>query len=115
MHEEKAGGVHHEESYALPLFGLSLCSSLSLFAVSISTVYDHSANLSQYKTYFWLKVQAGDSQWADRLQQDTLRQKTRNSRASNGRGENGQARATPMGWGCSGSHPPSDGPKVVKG
>jgi hypothetical protein len=40
-----------------------------------------------------------------------LRQKTRNSRASNGRGENGQARDIPMSCSCSGSHPPSDGPK----
>jgi Domain of unknown function (DUF4136) len=52
------------------LFGLLFCSSLSLFAVSISTDYDHSANFSQYKTYSWLKVQAGDSLWADRMQQD---------------------------------------------
>src|ERR1700730_16464795 len=52
------------------LFGLLFCSSLSLFAVSISTDYDHSANFSQYKTYSWLKVQAGDSLWADRIQQD---------------------------------------------
>jgi hypothetical protein len=44
-----------------------------------------------------------------------LRQKTRNSRASNGRGENEQARAIPMSCGCSGCHPSSDGPKVVKG
>jgi hypothetical protein len=44
-----------------------------------------------------------------------LRPKTRNSRASNGRGANGQARALPMSCGCSGSHPPSDGAKVVKG
>jgi hypothetical protein len=44
-----------------------------------------------------------------------LRQKTRNSRASNGRAENGQARAIPMSCGCSGSHPPADEPKVVKG
>src|ERR1700730_4698969 len=52
------------------LFGLLFCSSLSLFAVSISTDYDHSTNFSQYKTYSWLKVQAGDSLWADRIQQD---------------------------------------------
>src|SRR6202795_4599146 len=59
-----------KKPYALALFGLLLCSSLSLFAVSISTDYDHSANFSQYKTYSWLKVQAGDSLWADRIQQD---------------------------------------------
>src|SRR3984957_2860313 len=52
------------------LFGLLFCSSLSLLAVSISTDYDHSANFSQYKTYSWLKVQAGDSLRADRIQQD---------------------------------------------
>ena len=53
-----------KKTYALALFGLLLCSSLSLFAASISTDYDHSANFSQYKTYSWLKVQAGDSLWA---------------------------------------------------
>src|ERR1700730_9080451 len=56
--------------YALALFGLLLCNSLSLFAVNISTDYDHSANFSQYKTYSWLKVQAGDSLWTQRVQQD---------------------------------------------
>jgi hypothetical protein len=59
-----------KKTYALALFGLLLCNSLSLFAASISTDYDHSANFSQYKTYSWLKVQAGDSLWADRIQQD---------------------------------------------
>jgi hypothetical protein len=59
-----------KKPYAFALFGLLLCSSLSLFAVSISTDYDHSANFSQYKTYSWLKVQAGDSLWSNRLQQD---------------------------------------------
>ncbi len=59
-----------KKPYALALFGLLLCSSLSLFAVNISTDYDHSANFSQYKTYSWLKVQAGDSLWAERVQQD---------------------------------------------
>jgi hypothetical protein len=59
-----------KKRFALTLLGLLLCSSLSLFAVSISTDYDHLANFSQYKTYSWLKVQAGDSLWADRMQQD---------------------------------------------
>src|SRR5580704_19553639 len=52
------------------LLGLLFCSSFSLFAVSVKTDYDHSTNFSQYKTYSWLKVQAGDSLWADRIQQD---------------------------------------------
>jgi hypothetical protein len=59
-----------KKTHALALFGLLFCNSLSLFAVSISTDYDHSANFSQYKTYSWLKVQAGDSLWAERIQQD---------------------------------------------
>ena len=59
-----------KKPYTLALFGLLLCNSLSLFAANISTDYDHSANFSQYKTYSWLKVQAGDSLWAQRVQQD---------------------------------------------
>jgi hypothetical protein len=59
-----------KKTYALALFGLFFYNSLSLFAVSISTDYDHSANFSQYKTYSWLKLQAGDSLWAERIQQD---------------------------------------------
>jgi hypothetical protein len=59
-----------KKTRTLALFALLFCSSLSLFAASISTDYDHSANFSQYKTYSWLKVQAGDSLWAERIQQD---------------------------------------------
>ena len=70
MHEAKQEEYTMKKPYAFALFGLLLCSSLSLFAVSISTDYDHSANFSQYKTYSWLKVQAGDSLWSNRLQQD---------------------------------------------
>src|ERR1700677_1749933 len=65
-----------KKTYALALFGLLFCNSLSLLAVSTSTDYDHSANFSQYKTYSWLKVQAGDSLWADRIQQDVDAQLT---------------------------------------
>jgi hypothetical protein len=59
-----------KKAYSLFLFGLLLCGSLPVFAAHIVTDYDHSANFSQYKTYSWLKVQAGDSLWADRIQQD---------------------------------------------
>lgn len=57
-------------TYSLILFGLLLCSSVRVFAAHIVTDYDHSANFSRYKTYSWLKVQAGDSLWADRIKQD---------------------------------------------
>jgi hypothetical protein len=49
---------------------LLACVSVPSFAAQVKTDYDHSANFSQYKTYSWIKVQAGDSLWADRIQQD---------------------------------------------
>jgi hypothetical protein len=49
-----------KKTYALALFGLLFCNRLSLFAVSTSTDYDHSSSFSQYKTFSWLKVQAGE-------------------------------------------------------
>jgi Domain of unknown function (DUF4136) len=59
-----------KKANSLVLFGLLLCSSLRVFAAHVTTDYDHSTNFSQYKTYSWLKVQAGDSLWNDRLKQD---------------------------------------------
>jgi hypothetical protein len=56
---------------AYPLFVLLLLlGSVRAFAAQIKTDYDHSVNFSQYKTYSWIKVQAGDSLWANRIQQD---------------------------------------------
>jgi hypothetical protein len=63
-----------KKAYSLFLFWLLLCSSLRVFAANIATDYDHAANFSQYKTYSWLKVQAADSLWADRIQQDVDKQ-----------------------------------------
>jgi hypothetical protein len=59
-----------KKPYVLFLFGLLLFTSLRVFGAQITTDYDHSANFSQYKTYSWLKVQAGDSLWEDRIKQD---------------------------------------------
>ena len=56
--------------YWLSLVGLLLFGSLRVFGAQITTDYDHSTNFSQYKTYSWLKVQAGDSLWEDRIKQD---------------------------------------------
>jgi len=53
---------------------LLLLGSVPAFAAQTTTDYDHSANFSQYKTYSWIKVQAGDSLWADRIQQDVDKQ-----------------------------------------
>lgn len=56
--------------YWLSLVGLLLFGSLRVFGAQIATDYDHSINFSQYRTYSWLKVQAGDSLWEDRIKQD---------------------------------------------
>jgi hypothetical protein len=50
-----------KKTYFFFLFGLLLFSTLRVFGAQTSTDYDHSTNFSQYKTYSWLKVQAGDS------------------------------------------------------
>jgi hypothetical protein len=52
------------------ILGISLFSGAASLSAQVRTDYDHSANFATYKTYSWLKVQAGDSLWNDRLQQD---------------------------------------------
>ena len=54
----------------LSLVGLLLFGNLRVFGAQITADYDHPINFSQYKTYSWLKVQAGDSLWEDRIRQD---------------------------------------------
>jgi hypothetical protein len=58
-----------KKAYCL-LVLLLLLGSMRAFAADINTDYNHTTNFSQYKTYSWIKVQAGDSLWADRIQQD---------------------------------------------
>jgi hypothetical protein len=47
---------------ALAAIGVSIA-----LAASIKTDYDHAANFSGYHTYSWIKVNAGDTLWADRI------------------------------------------------
>ncbi len=58
------------------LLGFSLFSGAASLNAQVRTDYDHSANFQSYKTYSWLKVQAGDSLWDDRLRQDVDSQLT---------------------------------------
>jgi hypothetical protein len=58
-----------KKAYSL-LVLLLLLGSMHAFAADINADYDHTTNFSQYRTYSWIKVQAGDSLWADRIQQD---------------------------------------------
>lgn len=41
-----------------------------IFAAEIKTDYDHSADFSRYRTYSWIKVEAGNSLWSDRITRD---------------------------------------------
>ena len=52
------------------ILGISLFSSTAQLNAQVRTDYDHSVTFANYKTYSWMKVQAGDSLWNDRLQQD---------------------------------------------
>jgi hypothetical protein len=44
-----------------------LAGSLVLLAAKVVTDYNHSTDFSQYRTYSWLKVEAGDPLWPDRI------------------------------------------------
>jgi len=49
-------------------FVLSLLACVCILAAAkVTTDYNHSTDFSQYKTYSWLKVEAGDPLWPDRI------------------------------------------------
>jgi Domain of unknown function (DUF4136) len=41
-----------------------------LIAADVKTDYSHSTDFNQFHTYSWLKVQAGNSLWTDRIKHD---------------------------------------------
>jgi hypothetical protein len=47
---------------------------LGLAIADVHTDYDHSADFRNMKTYSWLKVDAGNSLWADRIRRDVNQQ-----------------------------------------
>jgi hypothetical protein len=49
---------------ALPF---ALAGACLLWAADVSVDYDHKADFSQYRTYSWLKVEATDPLWNDRI------------------------------------------------
>jgi len=49
------------------MLSLLLTASVVLALGTIKTDYDHSADFSRYKTYSWLKVEAGNTLWQDRI------------------------------------------------
>jgi Domain of unknown function (DUF4136) len=48
-------------------FGIALLFATASLAEQVKTDYDRSANLSQYKTYSWEKVQTQDPLWVGRI------------------------------------------------
>ena len=52
-------------------FIASLCAGVALLlAAEVKTDYEHSADFSRYHSYSWIKADAEDSLWADRIQHD---------------------------------------------
>jgi hypothetical protein len=54
-------------SFLLPVALLFVC---VLWAVEAKSDYDHKVDFTRFHTYSWLRVHAGNSLWADRIQGD---------------------------------------------
>ncbi len=52
---------------ALSIGAVTAAFACIAFAARISSDYDLTADFAQYKTYSWMKVQAGNSLWEDRI------------------------------------------------
>jgi hypothetical protein len=62
----------------LPVLFILVLGICALLLAEVKTDYDHHANFGKYHTYSWLKVQAGNQLWQDRIQRDvdnTLQEK----------------------------------------
>jgi hypothetical protein len=46
---------------------LALSGASAVFGVKVMTDYNHAVDFSQYHTYSWVKVEAGDPLWPDRI------------------------------------------------
>jgi hypothetical protein len=58
-----------QKHFLIVLLSLSIGCALPAGA-QVMTDWDHAADFAKYKTYSWLKVEAGDSLWSARLEQD---------------------------------------------
>jgi len=52
--------------YVLPLLAAGLC----ILWADTKVDYDHHGDFSRYRTYSWIKAEAGDSLWQERIVQD---------------------------------------------
>ena len=53
--------------FTIPLIGLLVIATATL-AQDVKTDYDHHANFSQYRTYYWERVKTTDPLWQSRIQ-----------------------------------------------
>lgn len=54
----------------IPLAAILLAAGCATTHVATTTDYSHSANFAAIHTYSWLRVNAGDDLWADRIQRN---------------------------------------------
>lgn len=60
--------VHRYGMRTFFLTGTLLCAGFAvLLMAEVKTDYDHAANFGNYHTYSWIKADAGDSLWVDRI------------------------------------------------
>jgi hypothetical protein len=52
------------------IFAVMAAGAALLYAADVKTDYDHSTDFGRYHTYSWIKAEASDSLWADRIQKD---------------------------------------------
>src|ERR1700730_4641584 len=61
-----SGGTTMKNKYVRLLL-LALSGASAVFGVKVMTDYNHAVDFSQYHTYSWVKVEAGDPLWPDRI------------------------------------------------
>jgi hypothetical protein len=54
----------------VPMLVIAFLGICALLFAEVKTDYSHSVDFGKYRTYSWLKVQAGDDLWKDRIQRD---------------------------------------------
>jgi len=52
------------------LLAIAPVAALLIWAADVKTDYSHSADFGKYRTYSWMRVDAGDNLWQDRIMQD---------------------------------------------
>ena len=54
----------------VPVFVVGLLGICVLLLADVKTDYNHSTDFGKYRTYSWIKVQAGDQLWQERIKSD---------------------------------------------